>query len=117
MTRTPRSWELKALEERFTSDQFEFLPVLGPRRVGKTTLLREFFRGKKGACFTGLEGGAQMNLEGLSHALLTGFGIGPYGSFLSFEQAFNYAFEQSLEERAVLILDDYVRHIHRFHNG
>lgn len=107
MTRTPRSWELAALEERFTSDQFEFLPVLGPRRVGKTTLLREFFRGKKGACFTGLEGGAQMNLEGLSHALLTGFGIGPYGSFLSFEQAFNYAFEQSLEERAMLILDDY----------
>ena len=47
MTRTPRSWELAALEERFTSDQFEFLPVLGPRRVGKTTLLREFFRGKQ----------------------------------------------------------------------
>lgn len=108
MTRTPRSWELAALEERFTSDQFEFLPVLGPRRVGKTTLLREFFRGKRGACFTGLEGGAQTNLRGLSAALFSGFGFSPpYGVFLSFEQALEYAFEQSLEERTVLILDDY----------
>lgn len=108
MTRTPRSWELAALEERFTSDQFEFLPVLGPRRVGKTTLLREFFRGKRGACFTGLEGGAQTNLRGLSAALFSGFGFNPpYGVFLSFEQALEYAFEQSLEERTVLILDDY----------
>lgn len=108
MTRTPRSWELKALEERFASDRFEFLPVLGPRRVGKTTLLREFFRGKRGACFTGLEGGAQTNLRGLSAALFSGFGFSPpYGVFLSFEQALEYAFEQSLEERTVLILDDY----------
>lgn len=81
---------------------------LGPRRVGKTTLLREFFRGKRGACFTGLEGGAQTNLRGLSAALLAGFGFGPpYGVFLSFEQALEYAFEQSLEERTVLILDDH----------
>ncbi|MEI6790195.1 MAG: ATP-binding protein [Myxococcaceae bacterium] len=46
-----RQAELQVLEKLYKSDQAEFLAIYGRRRVGKTFLIREFFK-NKGTFFT-----------------------------------------------------------------
>ncbi len=41
-----REYEKKQLEKAFQSKQAEFIAVYGRRRVGKTYLVREFFKKK-----------------------------------------------------------------------
>ena len=41
-----RARELKALEQLYNSGKPEFLAIYGRRRVGKTFLIREFFKDK-----------------------------------------------------------------------
>ena len=50
-----RNRELKFLERLYSSGKPEFLAIYGRRRVGKTYLIREFFK-KKGIYFA-LTGG------------------------------------------------------------
>lgn len=52
-----RSRELKELEKLYSSEKPEFLAIYGRRRVGKTFLVREFFK-NKGLYFalTGIKG-------------------------------------------------------------
>ncbi len=53
-----REKELKLLTQLYQSEKPEFLAVYGRRRVGKTFLIREFFK-HKGLYFalTGVKGG------------------------------------------------------------
>lgn len=44
-----REQELKTLEEFFNSENAEFMAIYGRRRVGKTFLIRSFFKSK--SCF------------------------------------------------------------------
>lgn len=66
-----RDRELKKLNEMYESDRFEFAVLYGRRRVGKTTLIREFMRDKQGIYYMSVEGTRKENLTGLSKALLT----------------------------------------------
>ena len=66
-----RERELKKLNMMYQSDQFEFAVLYGRRRVGKTTLIREFMREKQGVYYISVEGAKKENLSGLSKALLT----------------------------------------------
>lgn len=102
-----RTRELRALERRHASDQFECIIVYGRRRVGKTALLQHFLQGKKGAYFTGVDRGADLNLQRLSIAIQKGWETGQESHFATFEKALTFAFEHSLNERTVLILDEY----------
>ena len=65
-----RDRELKKLNEMYESDWFEFAVLYGRRRVGKTTLIREFMRDKQGIYYMSVEGTRKENLTGLSKALL-----------------------------------------------
>ncbi len=40
-----RADELRTLQERYDSGRFEFLPVYGRRKAGKTALLKKFAEG------------------------------------------------------------------------
>ena len=42
-----RKRELKKLEELYATDEFQMVVFYGRRRVGKTTLMNEFCKGKK----------------------------------------------------------------------
>ena len=41
-----RETELKKLNDMYNGNSFEFAVIYGRRRVGKTTLIKEFIKGK-----------------------------------------------------------------------
>ena len=55
----------------YQSDQFEFAVFYGRRRIGKTTLINEFLRGKEAIYYMAVEGTKRENLVGLSKAFLS----------------------------------------------
>lgn len=104
-----REYELTELERLYQSGKFEMPVVYGRRRVGKSTLLREFIKGKKAVYFTAIESTLEKNLEILSsciyRALLPGMPGLP--SFQTLESAFQFLYGQALQERVVFIIDEY----------
>ncbi|MCD8074971.1 MAG: ATP-binding protein [Lachnospiraceae bacterium] len=66
-----RERELSKLNRMYQSGSFEFAVVYGRRRVGKTTLIREFMKDKQGYYYMSVEGAKKENLAGLSRAFLS----------------------------------------------
>ena len=66
-----RERELSKLNKMYQSETFEFAVLYGRRRVGKTTLIREFMRDKEGVFYMSIEGTKRENLQGLSKAVLS----------------------------------------------
>ena len=61
-----RQQELKKLYMMYECDQFEFAVIYGRRRVGKTTLIKEFCKGKKADYFVAREANDIINIENFS---------------------------------------------------
>lgn len=103
-----REKELKALNNLYTSDKFEFAVIYGRRRVGKTALINEFIGDKKSIYFMGVESNAKQNLENFSKSIIEyNSGIVVDTSFQSFQAALEYVFELSKNERIILVIDEY----------
>ena len=111
-----RGYEMSVLEEAYTSRALEMVVVYGRRRVGKTSLLREFCRGRDRVhFFTARETTATENLAALSVSLLSWYEgddgalaeTAPSPAFRSFEDAFSHAFAEGREKRTVLVIDEY----------
>lgn len=58
-----RTRELRSLEDVYGKEGFGMTVIYGRRRVGKSTLIREFIRNKKAVCYTATKVGAKRNLE------------------------------------------------------
>lgn len=103
-----RARELGWLEEQYASGRYEMSIVYGRRRVGKTTLIREFIKDKRAIYFLATEASEETNLRLLSrgiHAVLNpGMGLAP---FMSFEDAFAYVAQQAKEQRLIFVIDEY----------
>lgn len=103
-----REKELKALNNLYTSDKFEFAVIYGRRRVGKTALINEFIGDKKSIYFMGVESNAKQILENFSKSIIEyNSGIVADTSFQSFQSALEYVFELSRNERIILVIDEY----------
>ena len=101
-----REKELRALGEHYDSDGFEFAVVYGRRRVGKTTLIREFSAGKNNIYYMAVEGTARENLNGLSAAVLGQ--QSETASFSDFSALLDYVDRLcSNGERLILTIDEY----------
>lgn len=64
-----RKQELTTLERLYRSDAFQMPVVYGRRRVGKTSLIAEFVKGKPVIFFSARESTAKENLVALSQAI------------------------------------------------
>ncbi len=103
-----REKELNILNNQFRSDKFEFTVIYGRRRVGKTAIINEFIKNKKAIYFTGVESNAKQNLQNLSQSILSfEQGIPIESEFSSFQAALDFVFQKSLQERVVLVIDEY----------
>ena len=103
-----RTHELRALEQLYESEHFEFAVVYGRRRVGKTALLNEFIREKKAIYFTGVESSSAQNLENLSRCIMEYISDLSWAvTFPSFEKALDTVFRLALEDRLILVIDEY----------
>lgn len=102
-----RSEELATLEELWGKDSFQMVVIYGRRRVGKTTLISEFSRGKRTLSFTALEQSDQNNLSDFSRKVQEFFDLPQTGSFLSWQEAISYVGEQALKEPFIFVFDEF----------
>lgn len=99
-----RTAELDKLSEMYRSGNFEFAVIYGRRRVGKTTVIREFIKNKKNLFFAASESSASDNLVSLSRC------IGEKSSspvFSDYESALTAVFETSKHKRFILAIDEF----------
>ncbi len=103
-----RKRELRWLDEQYRSKRFELSILYGRRRVGKTSLIREFIKDKKAIYFLATQAGDETNLQFLSqsiiHTLHPGMDLAP---FATFDAAFQYVAQASRDERLVFVIDEY----------
>lgn len=103
-----REKELAALERRYAGNEFECVVIYGRRRVGKTSLIREFCRDKETVFFSALNASGAENLAVLSKAVMAISGEGLQGaSFSSFSDAFDALDFAAKEKRIVFVIDEY----------
>ena len=102
-----RKEEMKKLDQMYKSGGFEFAVIYGRRRIGKTTLITEFCRGKKAIYYMASESTAKENLESFSRAVfeVTSPGV-EMPPFQSFDHLFRFI-GQYLEEQLILVIDEY----------
>ena len=105
-----RNEELRKLNKRYDAGNFECIVIYGRRRVGKTTIINEFCKGKPTVFFSALlEGTAKDNLKTLSRAIYT------YNQpdatdapeYNSFDSALNEITRLAENERIVFVIDEY----------
>ena len=104
-----RERELSDLNSRYDRGEFECAIIYGRRRVGKTSLINEFCKGKPTVFFSALNSNSKDNLEALSRAI--------YGKdhenastapiFSSFDDAFNAISRMAEQERIIFVIDEY----------
>ena len=104
-----RENELRALAERYDSGRFEMIPVYGRRRVGKTTLLKEFLKGRNGTYFSATRGSLDINIARLASKVL-----GTEAPVrMSLDELFREIRGRSASERYVLVIDEYPNLVRR----
>ena len=104
-----RSSELNRLNEMYKSDKFECAIIYGRRRVGKTTLIKEFIKDKRAIYFVAREADGAVNLTGFSNDVyaVTAKEFAKKAFFLDWEKAFDYIYQISKDSRVVLAIDEY----------
>jgi AAA+ ATPase superfamily predicted ATPase len=96
--------ELDKLSSLYGSGQLELVVIYGRRRVGKTTLIREFIRDKEALFFAASESTASENLASLSRCI-GGKSASPI--FSSFDDALEAVFDAAEARRLVFVIDEY----------
>ena len=104
-----RSEELKKLNEMYAGDKFECAIIYGRRRVGKTTLIKEFIKDKNAIYFVAREADGALNLNRFSVDVYSATAKELAGNafFPDWEKAFDYIFKISLDNRIILAIDEY----------
>ena len=104
-----RQEELKKLNEMYSSGKFECAVIYGRRRVGKTSLIREFIKDKKAVYFVAREVSGMINLNSFSTEVyaVTAKELSRNSFFPDWERAFDYIYKISKTERIVLAIDEY----------
>lgn len=104
-----REYELRELNTLYEKDSFQMPVIYGRRRVGKSTLIREFVKDKRCIFYTAIESSAQRNLELFSQTVYRALDMEMAGlpGFASFDTAFSYIAKKAAEERLILVIDEY----------
>lgn len=107
-----RQIELKNLQRMYNSDKFEMAVIYGRRRVGKTSLIKQFITDKPAIYVQGVEATAETNLRFLSNAILDfeePNRANRHRSFYDFEEAFEEVQDiaNKQNEKMIFVMDEY----------
>lgn len=108
-----RERELKRLNKLYQSNSFQMVIMYGRRRVGKTTLIRQFIKDKPAIYSQGIQTIARQNLALFSTDIFTftkQHGINTaISQFANYRDAFAYieSIASELKEKLILVLDEY----------
>ena len=107
-----RDIELKTLNDMYAENKFQFIPISGRRRVGKTRLIEEFVKDKKAVFFRAVPGNDNVNLS-LFNELVSGD-----STPIRLDRILWKAEELSGGERLVVVIDEYPNLVENApHNG
>ena len=96
--------EMNELEQRWQRGQFEFGVVYGTRRIGKTTLLQEFVKGKNAFYFQARKADEKDNLNAFSREFRKSQGLDEHVSYNSFSDAFDSIADRSKKQSWIPLL-------------
>ncbi len=102
-----RERELKALGELYDKPGFQMIVIYGRRRVGKSTLIREFVKDKRAVYYTATKSGFAANMAALGKTVLET--LSPGLSNLTFpgtDELLSYIGECCKTERLVMVIDE-----------
>ena len=102
-----RQAELNQLERLYSSPKFEFLTIYGRRRIGKTTILKEFAKRHRALFFSAQEKNDPLNLTSFSKTVQTFFDGDFISAFPDWKAAFDYITRKATDEKLVLIIDEF----------
>ncbi len=102
-----RKEELKLLNEKYLSCKKEFGVIYGRRRIGKTTLIREFLKDKPNIFFQAKKDSIYGNLRSFSYEINKVLNLPLYFVFNSFSEAFDSIINHAKNNRFVIAIDEY----------
>jgi AAA+ ATPase superfamily predicted ATPase len=102
-----RKDELARLEDYYAKGTFQMIILYGRRRVGKTTLVSEFAKGKRTLFFTALVQSDANNLSDFSRKCFSFFELAGLSEFSSWTNAFDFIAQKAAEDPFVLVFDEF----------
>ncbi|HAN09188.1 MAG TPA: ATPase [Clostridiales bacterium] len=104
-----REEELRFLEEEYSKKRSSFIVVYGRRRVGKTTLIKEFIKNKKSLYFLASEEIENENKKGLMEkaSIMTGQEYLKNAKFDKWDDIFDIIVKYNKEEKKVIVIDEF----------
>ena len=100
-----RKEELIELNERYHSNRFEMGIVYGARRIGKTSLLREFIKDKKAIYFQAKESNELDNRTSFSYKVNELLNIPYMYIYQTFSDAFDALIKFAEDDNFVIVID------------
>mgnify|MGYP003310111749 CR=1 FL=1 len=102
-----RKTELKTLRREFDSDGFRMTVIYGRRRVGKSTLIKEFIRDRRAVYFQAVKVGIAKNIKLFSEAVIEALSPDtPEVMFPDMESILSYLGRKSEAERLIVVIDE-----------
>ncbi len=101
-----RAREMEELENRYQSGRFELGIIYGARRIGKTSLIRNFIEGRNAFYFQARQTTETENLRAFTRAFNLFLGREVRFSYDSFEAAFDELTEYAKSKRFIFVIDE-----------
>ena len=104
-----RERELSALNEQYTAEGASFMVIYGRRRVGKTTLIKEFIKDKRALYFLANEENEAISMKRFTEALseYTGQDYLKNASFDRWDNPFDIFRKYNQNEKKILVIDEF----------
>lgn len=102
-----RETELNDLNLLYEQNCFQLFVLYGRRRVGKTTLLNEFCKGKAAIFYSAEQSNDKLNLEKFSELVFSFYNEVNLEPFSSWSNALLYLNERQKDKKLVIVIDEF----------